>query len=344
MFRRHSHLLVSATKFPTKLKINECPRDAIQGLPDFIPTEQKVSYLTKLLPVGYDTLDCVSFVPAKILPQLADSEEVLNQLAPTYQLFQQQSKKCTKLLAVVANVRGAVKACQFDSIAAVGYPLSASETFQRRNTNRSIAEALKDIEEMQKICNNEGAHQQNGNETKSTNKKQLAVCISMAFGNPYNETVTGKDVRRLCQQLYDIDVPVIYFADTVGSGSAEHIQKVFLEATDGLMVGDENDSTNKKKKQVEFGIHLHSLPGQEAEDKLEALMSVGCRRFDGALCSLGGCPFAKSELVGNIDSEAIVKVATRLGLDHGVDVFKQLEAKEELLNMLPFLRKKIHAV
>ncbi len=305
MFRRS--LVPLSGSFSSKLKINECPRDAIQGLKDFIPTDRKVKYLQKLLRVGYDTLDCVSFVPAKIMPQLADSEDVLNQLSPSH--YNPQTNK-TKLLAVVANVRGAVKACQFDAITTVGYPLSASETFQQRNTKRSIAEALVDIAEIQKVCN--GTHPENNNNNNNNNKKkQLAVCISMAFGNPYDEKVTGRDVRRLCQQLFDLGVPVIYFADTVGSGTAEHI---------------------------------HSLPGQEAEDKLEALMQVGCRRFDGALCSLGGCPFAKSELVGNIDSEAILKVATRLGLDHGVDVLKQMEAKEELLDMLPFLRKKIHAV
>jgi hydroxymethylglutaryl-CoA lyase len=315
MLRRSSTFLSSfSPQSKNFVKIIECPRDAIQGLKDFIPTDKKINYLKKLLCVGYDSLDCVSFVPAKIMPQLADSEEVTKEIGPWSKNPLANPKK-TKLLAVVANVKGAKTACSFEDITTVGYPLSASETFQQRNTKRSIAEALVDIAEIQKVCDE--------------HKKQLGVCISMAFGNPYGENVTGETVRELCEKLVKLNVPVIYFADTVGSGTPEYIAQVFQEATRGLL------------DQKEFGIHLHSMPGQEAEEKLEAVMSVGCRRFDGALCSLGGCPFAKSDLVGNIDSEAIVRVTNRLGLQHNIDVEQQLAAKEELMEMLPFLRKRV---
>jgi hydroxymethylglutaryl-CoA lyase len=336
-----------------RIEVVECPRDAVQGLRDFIPTEAKVRYHTALLKVGFDTLDCVSFVPPKAVPQLRDSDEVTQAISPLVvapggtaaeraAAAAAQGKSATKLLAVVANVRGAAKALQYPGLTFIGYPLSASQTFQQKNTNRSIADALADIAEIQKLVTEHnaramagGAGHDEGHGAAAT-PKQLGVCISMAFGSPYEgETVTGSAVRELCQRLLDADVPLVYFADTVGRGSAEFVADVFAQATAGLLPSSECGDGGATK--ARFGIHLHSSAA-DAERKLELAIAAGCRRFDGAILGLGGCPFAQDALVGNIATDTIVAVADRLGFDHGLDVAALADARNALLDMLPHLR------
>jgi hydroxymethylglutaryl-CoA lyase len=293
-----------------KLKIIECPRDAMQGLHKFVPTEQKIRYHTSLLKVGYDTLDCVSFVPPKAVPQLRDSEEVLAKIGPLVRdphnpnaATEQADRFNTKLLAVVANVRGCVKACKEPSLTYIGYPLSASETFQQKNTNRGIDEALKDLEEIQKFCVQE--------------KKQLVTYISMAFGNPYREPFEPEMVQKLVERVVGLGCKIVSLADTKGSGTPELITSVYKTTMSNL------------PSDVECGLHLHST-AQEAYTKVLAAINAGCRRFDGAIAGMGGCPFAGDGLVGNIPTETIVEAANKLGLDHGLNVDALAEAKEVL--------------
>lgn len=316
-----------------RVRITECPRDAIQSLP-FIATHQKVAYLKKLLACNFDALDCVSFVPPKIMPQFADTEDVLKEIGPCNDDNRQRSGHETLLLAVVANLRGAASAISNEHISVIGYPLSASETFQQRNTRRSIAEALSDIKDIQAAV--VAANSQSGaagQQTPTKRNKQLGVCISMAFGAPasYGEQITAKEVSALCLQLYDMGVPLIYFADTVGLGTAEHIAETFSQATSPILVKD---------KSFPFGIHLHSHPSV-AEKKVRLCIEAGCRRFDGAISGMGGCPFAMDDLVGNIPSETIMKVVDAMeGVVHGVSWARHAEAKEALLQMVPGLGRK----
>lgn len=252
------------------MKYIECPRDAMQGLEEFIPTNVKANYINKLLEVGFDTIDFGSFVSPKAIPQLRDTAEVLNQL--------NLDKSSSKLLAIVANKRGAEQAVQFDEISYLGFPLSASETFQQRNTNKSIGQAFKLVEEIQQLC-----HQHN---------KTLVTYISMGFGNPYNDPYNAETVEKFVQQLVDLDVKVISLADTIGVSNPENIQ--FLYTT--LIPRFPN---------IEFGAHLHSTP-QTITEKLKAAYEAGCRRFDGALRGFGGCPMAEDDLVGNLATEVVV--------------------------------------
>lgn len=252
------------------MKIVECPRDAMQGLKTFIPTEQKIAYLNKLLQVGFDTLDFGSFVSPKAIPQLADTEDVLAGL--------DLSQTKTKLLAIIANVRGAEQAAVHKQIDFLGFPLSVSEEFQQRNTNKSIAEALNQVAEIQEIC-------------ARTGKKQVTY-ISMGFGNPYGEAWSAEVVGELVQKLADLQVPVISLSDTIGVSNRENISYLFSSLIPAF-------------PQVEFGAHLHSNPNTW-EEKVDAAYQAGCRRFDGAIRGFGGCPMAKDELVGNLATENLV--------------------------------------
>ena len=287
---------------PTKerLKIIECPRDAMQGLHKFVPTDQKIRYHTALLQVGYDTLDCVSFVPPKAVPQLRDSEEVLAAIGPLVRMPGAPSARCgatplsdTKLLAVVANVRGAAKALQQPSLTYIGYPLSVSETFQMKNTNRDIASALEDLAEIKKLCDAQG--------------KQLVTYISMAFGNPYREAFRPDDVTRLAAKVAALGVTTLSLADTVGSGSNDVIRDVYQSVARTL------------PKEVDVGLHLHATTA-EAYGKVLSAIEAGCRRFDSAVAGMGGCPFAQDGLTGNVPTETVVEAANKLGLAHGLDV------------------------
>jgi len=252
------------------MKIIECPRDAMQGLDPFIPTDQKVAYLNQLLKVGFDTLDCGSFVSQKAIPQMRDTAEVLSRL--------NMSKSKSKLLAIVANQRGAEEACKFEQVSYLGFPLSISETFQQRNTNKSIAEALNTVNDIQELC-------------VKHSKKQV-VYISMGFGNPYHDPYDVTIVEQFTDILATLDVEIISLADTIGVSEPIQIEYLFKSLT-------------RKFTKIEFGAHLHSTPATRVE-KIEAAYRSGCQRFDGALKGFGGCPMAKDELVGNMATETIL--------------------------------------
>lgn len=252
------------------MKIIECPRDAMQGIEDFIPTAMKVSYLNQLLKVGFDTLDFGSFVSPKAIPQMKDTAAVVDQL--------DLSNSKTKLLAIVANTRGAQEALAFDRIAYLGFPLSISETFQQRNTNKSIVEALNTLEEMQNLC--------------LQKNKTLVTYISMGFGNPYNDPYDTELVAKFVDILSTLGVEIISLADTIGNAKPNQIESLFKSITKGY-------------GKIEFGVHLHAKPDAVIEN-IEAAYNAGCRRFDGALKGYGGCPMAKDELIGNMPTESIV--------------------------------------
>jgi hydroxymethylglutaryl-CoA lyase len=250
------------------MKLIECPRDAMQGIHTFIPTEKKVHYINSLLEVGFDTLDFGSFVSPKAIPQLRDTVEVLSQLKVSD----------TKLLAIVANTRGAEEASQHDRITYLGFPLSISETFQQRNTNKSIAEALNTLDEIQQIC--------------LQSNKVLVTYISMGFGNPYGDLYSVDHVLKMTDVLATMGVAIVSLADTIGVSQPEQIENLYSLAV-------------KNFPSIEFGAHLHSSP-QKAWEKIAAAYQAGCQRFDGALKGFGGCPMAEDELVGNLATETIL--------------------------------------
>lgn len=253
------------------MKIIECPRDAMQGMENFIPTDTKVKYLNTLLRVGFDTLDFGSFVSPKAIPQLRDTADVLTQL--------DLSTARTKLLAIVANVRGAQEAAQHDAIRYLGFPLSISETFQQRNTNKSIAEALNVVGEIQNIC--------------EQHSKEQVVYISMGFGNPYNDPYDVSVVGQFVDILKTLGVKIVSLADTIGVSTPESITYLFTNLA-------------KSFPDIELGAHLHSTP-DTVHEKVEAAFKAGCNRFDGALRGYGGCPMASDKLTGNLPTEEIIR-------------------------------------
>ncbi len=252
------------------MKIVECPRDAMQGLHQFIPTEIKVNYINKLLQVGFDTIDFGSFVSLKAIPQMRDTAEVLAKL--------DLHGTNTQLLAIIANLRGAETAVGFDEVTYVGFPLSVSETFQQRNTNKSVAEALDEIARIQHIC--------------LKHSKTLVVYLSMAFGNPYGDLYSTEVVQQLAEKLVSLDIKIIAPSDTIGSSTPASVYDLFKSLIQNF-------------PQVELGAHLHATPDDTIE-KIEAAYQAGCRRFDGAVKGFGGCPMAKDELVGNIATEKMI--------------------------------------
>lgn len=260
------------------VRLIECPRDAMQGWKHFIPTEKKIEYINTLLKVGFDTLDFGSFVSPKAIPQMADTVEVLKGL--------QVDMSKTKLLAIIANVRGAEEAVVYDEITYLGFPFSISETFQQRNTNSSIEESLNRVEEIQELC--------------IKNNKELVVYISMGFGNPYGDVYSEEIVFKWAGKIAGLDIKIISLADTVGLASAEQVFSV----TDYLV---------KQLPQHEIGVHLHSAP-LNRKVKLDAALKAGCRRFDGALKGIGGCPMANDELVGNMDTELMIAFFEEKGI------------------------------
>jgi hydroxymethylglutaryl-CoA lyase len=252
------------------MKLIECPRDAMQGLDEFIPTDRKAKYINQLLKVGFDTIDFGSFVSPKAIPQLRDTVDVLKKL--------DLSTTKSKLLAIVANTRGAEDAVKFTEIDYLGFPLSISETFQQRNTNKSIAEAMNTVREIQNLCRK--------------NNKVLVTYISMGFGNPYGDPYDVGVVEKFTADLAAIEIEIISLADTIGVSQPDQIKYLF-----GTLV--------PKFPKVEFGAHLHSNPAKAVE-KIEAAFLSGCQRFDGAIKGFGGCPMAEDELVGNLATETIL--------------------------------------
>jgi hydroxymethylglutaryl-CoA lyase len=261
------------------MKIIECPRDAMQGLHKFIPTEVKISYINQLLQVGFDTIDFGSFVSPKAIPQLSDTAEVLANLDLV--------TTSSKLLAIIANVRGAEDAARHKQIDYLGFPLSVSETFQQRNTNKSIAEAMEQLAQIQDIC-----HKYD---------KTLVTYISMGFGNPYNDPWDTETVLHFVQELDKLQVKIISLSDTIGVSNPENIDYLFSSLIPAF-------------KHIEFGAHLHTTP-TTWQEKAEAAYIAGCRRFDGAIRGFGGCPMAKDELVGNMATENLVTYFNTIGVN-----------------------------
>lgn len=261
------------------IQLIECPRDAMQGIPDFIDTAIKAAYINQLLEVGFHTLDFGSFVSPKAIPQMRDTAEVLDML--------DLHKAKSKLLAIVANVRGAEDALHFQEIDFLGFPLSVSETFQQRNTNASIAVALKTVEAIQNLCEAKG-------------KKQV-VYLSMGFGNPYGDPYSPELIAEFVEKLAQLQIETVSLSDTIGIASPELITQLFEVQTQAF-------------PQIQFGAHLHSRP-ESIEEKVIAALKGGCRRFDGALQGFGGCPMAKDELVGNMATEVMIEALESQGYE-----------------------------
>lgn len=267
----------------SSVKLIECPRDAMQGWKTFIPTEKKIEYINSLLKVGFDTIDFGSFVSPKAIPQMSDTKEVVKKLGI--------GVRGTKLLAIIANQRGAEEASMFDEISYFGFPFSVSETFQQRNTNSTIEESLGRVEEIQNICFKTG--------------KQLVVYISMGFGNPYEDPFDEDIVFEWVNKLVAMDIGIISLADTVGVATPEQVYTMTSYLVDSL-------------PGTEIGVHLHSTP-QNWKEKLEAAVKAGCKRFDGALKGIGGCPMADDALVGNMNSELMINYFDQHGLVNNLD-------------------------
>lgn len=277
------------------MKIIECPRDAMQGLHDFIPTETKISYINQLLKAGFDTIDFGSFVSPKAIPQMRDTADVLAGL----NLAETESK----LLAIIANIRGANDACQFDEIRYLGYPLSLSETFQQRNTNRSVNDAFNDLAEIQELSED--------------HEKVLVVYLSMGFGNPYGDPYEMDYVGEFVDRLDRMEVQIISLSDTIGVSNPESISTLF-------------QTLIPKFPHIEFGAHLHSTPNT-IEEKVAAAYESGCRRMDGAIKGFGGCPMAKDELTGNMATEKMLDYFKSNEVETGVN----MDRFEEALQMAP---------
>lgn len=267
----------------TSVKLIECPRDAMQGWKTMIPTEKKIQYINSLLKVGFDTIDFGSFVSPKAIPQMADTAEVVGRL--------EFGAGSTKLLAIIANLRGAEAAVGFDPINYLGFPFSVSETFQQRNTNSSINESLGRVEEIQNICIKSG--------------KELVVYISMGFGNPYGDPYDEEIVFEWVNKLVAMDIGIISLADTVGVATPQQVYDMTSYLVESL-------------PGTEIGVHLHSTPSNWKE-KLEAAVKAGCKRFDGALKGIGGCPMADDELVGNMNSELMINYFEENNLLQGLN-------------------------
>lgn len=253
-----------------KIELVECPRDAMQGWKRFIPTEEKIAYLNALLKVGFDVLDFGSFVSPKAIPQLADTKEVLAGL--------ELSNSATKLLAIIANTRGAEEAVAFDEISYLGFPFSISETFQLRNTNKTIAESLKQVEEIQQLC--------------LQYKKELVIYISMGFGNPYGDEYSAEVAINWVNRLVEMGVGTIAMSDTVGVAQPNTIEYIFNNLIPTFPA-------------TKIGAHFHSS-FDKAQEKIEAAYHNGCVRFDSAMKGIGGCPMAEDELVGNLATEQLL--------------------------------------
>lgn len=265
------------------VKIIECPRDAMQGLHDFIPTSTKINYINQLLKVGFDTIDFGSFVSPKAIPQMRDTAEVLAGLDLT--------STPSKLLAIVANVRGAQDAMQHDAIRYIGFPFSISETFQQRNTNSSIAQSVDTVKQMQELCVKHG--------------KELVVYISMGFGNPYGDEWNADIALYWVNEMNKLGIRILSLSDTIGIANPESISYLFSNLIPAF-------------PQIEFGAHLHTTPDTWLE-KVEAAHQHGCLRFDGAMKGFGGCPMAADKLTGNMPTENLVAYFSNQNIVTGID-------------------------
>jgi hydroxymethylglutaryl-CoA lyase len=266
-----------------KVKIIECPRDAMQGIKAFIPTDRKIAYIQSLLRVGYDTIDVGSFVSAKAIPQMQDSAAVITGL--------DLSKTRSKLLAIIANTQGAEAAVKYEQVQYLGYPFSISENFQMRNTHKTIAQSVVTLQEILNIANNAG--------------KEVVAYLSMGFGNPYGDPWNVAIVGEWTEKLAKMGVKIVSLSDTVGSSTPDVISYLFSNLI-------------PQYPEIEFGAHLHTTPTKWFE-KIDAAYKAGCTRFDGAIQGFGGCPMATDELTGNMPTEKMLSYFTAAKADSGLN-------------------------
>lgn len=270
-----------------QIKLIECPRDAWQGLPELIPTDTKVAYLRELISAGFRHIDAVSFVSPKHVQQMADSEEVMRKLLESLP----DNTDLPEIIGIVVNEKGLERALATPGVSTIGYPYSISAYFRRSNANMNRAESRALVEALER-------------ETKSANKN-LVIYISMAFGNPYDEPWGPEIVQDTLEWLKDIHVQTVSLADTVGTATPDLVHELLTQVKDHVAG-------------IELGVHLHSRP-EGGEDKILAAYAAGCRRFDGALTGLGGCPFAGDDLVGNIPTEVVLTALRKVGADPGIN-------------------------
>ena len=266
-----------------KIKITECPRDAMQGLIKFLPAKQKAAYINSLLKVGFDIIDFGSFVSPKLVPQMADTIDVLNLL---------NIDNDTSLLAIVLNEQGAIKASSFDQIKILGYPLSISEIFQKKNSNKDIASSLEIIDQIFNHC--------------TIRNKQLLIYFSMAFGNPYNEKWDKDILFYYMDKIQQKGISLVSLADTIGNSTTDSIQDIYGDAKSAF-------------SELDIGLHLHSSP-DFAYNKIQAACDAGCERFDVAISGYGGCPFAQDDLVGNMPTEKLITFLADQQINHSLDL------------------------
>jgi hydroxymethylglutaryl-CoA lyase len=281
------------------MQIIECPRDAMQGWKDHIPTVQKIEYINTLLRVGFHTIDFGSFVSPKAIPQMADTREVISGL--------QLSETTSKLLAIIANVRGASEALEYTPIDYLGFPFSVSPTFQKRNTNSSMEESFDRVLEIQELC--------------SKKNKQLVVYLSMGFGNPYGDEYNEEILLKWAGLMVTNGINIISLADTVGVATPDQITYAL-------------HTLIPRYPNTIFGVHLHSSP-ENLEAKLSAAVNAGCQRIDGALKGIGGCPMAQNDLVGNMNTEKIIEWMQQKDLDINIDriaLSKSLEMASKIFS------------
>ena len=254
----------------SKIKIIECPRDAMQGIKRWIPSDEKLSYLQSVLSVGFDVVDFGSFVSSRVIPQMKDTDYIINNLDTT--------NTNSKLLSIVANYRGAVAACNYSTISYIGYPFSISEIFQMRNSNKNISESFDDLKKIKSLID--------------AKNKKLVVYLSMGFGNPYGEPWNLEIIEKWIQGLNSIGVETISVSDTIGTAKKSDINKIY-----SFLI--------PRYSEIEFGAHFHSKPNEWYEKVNEAYIN-GCKRYDGAIMGFGGCPMAKDDLTGNIPTEKLL--------------------------------------
>lgn len=272
----------------------ECPRDAMQGIKHFIPTEQKVEYLKSLLQCGFHSLDAGSFVSAKAIPQLVDTDTVFEQI--------KDHLGKTRLLAIIANIKGAERASSYgEKLSYIGYPLSLSETFQQRNTNRSIDQAFVDLKEIHSIAQHAG--------------QELVVYLSMGFGNPYGDVYNTSYLSSFTSRLVDLGVNIVSLSDTVAVAKPMQVEQSF-------------SALKKEFDSITLGAHLHVRPGTESS-LIEAALNGGCNRFDTAMKGYGGCPMATDDLAGNLASEVLLQYLENGKYNHNININAFLEAERK---------------
>jgi hydroxymethylglutaryl-CoA lyase len=277
------------------IRLVECPRDAMQGWKQFIPTEKKIEYLQSLMNVGFDTIDFGSFVSPKAIPQMADTKEVIQSLEP--------GNSPTKLLAIIANVRGATEAAEYDAINYLGFPFSVSETFQLRNTNSGITRAMETVKQIQEIC--------------LAKNKQLVIYISMGFGNPYGDAYSEEIVFEWTNKMVEEGVKIISLADTVGVAEPSQVRSMVSYLVQSL-------------PGTEIGVHLHAT-ALGWKEKIDSAFMAGATRFDGALKGIGGCPMADDDLVGNMNTEWMLSYFDEKNIDTHINQ-RALEKSLEIAN------------